>query len=236
MIKHRVKTEGFEGPLDLLLRLVDREELDITRLSLAKVADDFLAEIDKGKIDLAEMAEFLLVASQLILIKSKALLPLFQFTPEEEAEIGDLEERLREYRAFKKAAGVLQKKMAIKKIFFSREGWKREKLGVRFVNPNLSGEDLSFYWRGILERNQPKEKLEERVLQEVITLENRIDYLRNSLESRIKICFRESVRGAKNKIEVIVTFLAMLELVKRRIIVARQTEVFGDILLEKVKE
>jgi len=84
---YNVKLENFEGPLNLLLELIEKRELDITQLSLAKVADDYLEFIEReGEIDLANLSEFLLIASQLILLKSKALLPVFELTKEEEEE------------------------------------------------------------------------------------------------------------------------------------------------------
>lgn len=236
MTDYQIETEGFSGPLDLLLRLVDREELDITRLSLSQVADDFLSEMEERKIELAELAEFLLIASQLILIKSKALLPLFQFTPEEEAEIGDLEERLKEYRLFKEASLILREKLAEKKVFFAREGEKREAVKNQFVDPKISLKELKNHWENVLEKNSPGEKLEERVLEEIVTLEEKIFHLKSSLEGRMRMAFRESVQEAQNKIEVVVTFLAMLELVKRKVIFVSQEQNFGEIILERNKK
>lgn len=235
MINYEIKTEGFVGPLDLLLRLVDREELDITRLSLAKVADDFLQEMESREVELAELSEFLLIASQLILIKSKALLPFFEFTQEEEDEISDLEDRLKEYRAFKKASMELQKQLALKKVFFSREENEKKEVLKKFIDPKISLVELKELWERILEKNAPKEKMEERIMEKIITLEDRISHLKFSLEKRIKIAFRESIKGAKDKIEVIVTFLAMLEMVKRKIIFAKQEYSFGEIILTKHK-
>lgn len=235
MINYEIKTEGFVGPLDLLLRLVDREELDITRLSLAKVADDFLGEMESREIELAELAEFLLIASQLILIKSKALLPFFEFTQEEEEEIGDLEARLKEYRAFKKASLELQAQLAMKKVFFSREENEKKESLKKFIDPKISLIELKELWEGVLEKNAPKEKMEERIMEKVVTLEDRISHLKFSLEKRIKMAFKESVKGATDKIEVVVTFLAMLEMVKRKIIFASQECSFGEIILTKHK-
>lgn len=235
MINYEIKTEGFVGPLDLLLRLVDREELDITRLSLAKVADDFLEEMESREIELAELSEFLLIASQLILIKSKALLPFFEFTQEEEEEIGDLEARLKEYRSFKKASFELQAQMAMKKISFSREENEKKEVLKKFIDPKISLIELKELWEGILKKNASKEKMEERIMEKVITLEDRISYLKFSLEKRIKMAFKESIKGATDKIEVVVTFLAMLEMVKRKIIFASQECSFGEIILIKYK-
>ncbi len=99
---YKVKLEQFEGPLDLLLELIEKEKLDITNLSLTKVADEYLSYIeDRENITLDSLASFLSVASRLILIKSRALLPLLKFSEEEEEEIKDLEYQLAEYKKFK---------------------------------------------------------------------------------------------------------------------------------------
>ena len=107
---YRFKLEKFEGPLDLLLELIEKEELRITELSLAKVADQYLEYIKNNEnIHLENLSDFLSVASKLILIKSRALLPVLQFTDEEEGEIQDLARQLEEYKRFKEASQVLSR-------------------------------------------------------------------------------------------------------------------------------
>ena len=104
------KLEKFEGPLDLLLELIEKEELQITELSLAHVADQYLEHIkNNSNIHLENLAEFLSVASKLILIKSRALLPILEFSQEEEAEIKDLAKQLEEYKKFKEAARRMER-------------------------------------------------------------------------------------------------------------------------------
>ena len=123
-MSYNIKLEQFEGPLDLLLQLTEQEKLDITRVSLAQIADQYLEYISNAKnITLAHLADFLSVASKLILIKSKALLPLLQFTEEEEEEIKDLEHQLAEYKKFKEAAQKLNDVFHSPFTYFSRKGF-----------------------------------------------------------------------------------------------------------------
>src|SRR5664280_991792 len=102
MHNYQIKTEQFEGPMDLLLQMTEEQKLDITRVSLAKTAYQYLQYIaNTQNITLEHLADFLSVASRLILIKSKALLPMLEFTEEEEEEIKDLEYQLAQYKKFK---------------------------------------------------------------------------------------------------------------------------------------
>lgn len=104
-MNYRFQLEQFEGPLDLLLGLIEKEKLDITQVSLAEIADQFLAYIDNNEnINLEQLSAFLSVATRLILIKSRALLPILTFTEEEEESIQDLEEHLRLYQIFREQA------------------------------------------------------------------------------------------------------------------------------------
>lgn len=118
----KVQLEKFEGPLDLLLKLIEEQKLDITRLNLAKVADDYLEYIRANEsISLENLAEFVNIASRIILIKSQNILPSLEITAEEEKEIVDLENQLREYQKFKTAGGEIGKILEKKIFSFSRD-------------------------------------------------------------------------------------------------------------------
>lgn len=229
---YHFKLEKFEGPLDLLLDLIDKEQLNITELSLAHVADQYLEYI-RGceNIHLENLAEFLAVASRLILIKSRALLPILQFSEEEEAEIKDLTQQLEEYRKFKEAAALLAKLSESGRISYARESYG----GVEalFYPPeNLNVSDLQKNFLAVLQDIPVIEKLEEEVVREVVTLEEKINDLQNRLRSKIETSFAELTANAADKIDVIVSFLAMLEMVKQRLVEVEQTELFCDIRLK----
>jgi len=231
---YQFKLEKFEGPLDLLLELIEKEKLNITELSLANVTDQYLEHIkNNANIHLDNLAEFLSVASKLILIKSRALLPMLKFTEEEEAEIKDLTEQLAAYKKFKEAAEVLGKIAEKGKISYSREGFS----GVKsfFYPPeNINIFDLKKYFSAVLSEIPVVEKLEEEVVREVMTLEEKINDLQNVLRQKVETYFSELTVNATDKVDVIVSFLAMLEMVKQRIIHVEQDELFQDIKL-KVK-
>ncbi len=228
-MSYSVKQEKFEGPLDLLLELIKKEELEITDFSLSQVADEYLDYIrDNEKINLANMAEFLSIASKLILIKSRALLPILKFSDEEEEEIEDLKLQLEKYKKFKEASKKLGEIVALGKISYSREGYK----GIEntfFPPENFNIYDFKKYFSKIIEDIPEIEKLQEEIVSEVVSLEERINEMENSLRSQVEISFSEMALKAKDKVDIIVSFLAILEMVKQRLISVRQERLFEDI-------
>jgi segregation and condensation protein A len=229
---YKVKLEQFEGPLDLLLSLIDDQKLDISRLSLASVTDQYLEFLEQKKtVTLENLAEFLSIASKLILIKSKSLLPILELTDEEEKEIEDLEIQLRDYRRFKEAAKKIEKIESSGRMCFSRDNF----LGIQafFAPPeNINAFDLKKYFLKVLSEIPVREKLEEEIVRDVITLEEKINHLEKVMRERLETSFSELVSSSSDKIEVIVSFLAMLELVKQRIISVEQDSLFQDIRLK----
>jgi segregation and condensation protein A len=229
---YNIKTEHFEGPLDLLLQLTEDQKLDITRVSLAKIADQYLEYVaNTQNITLEHLADFLSIAARLILIKSKALLPMLEFTEEEEAEINDLEYQLAEYKKFKEASKNLSVLFHGSKKSFSRESFSGQ--SVIFYPPeNITAGDLAKAFSKILGEIPVIEKLQQELVEEVLTLEEKIGHLQDTLKNKIQTSFSEFVADAKDKIEVIVSFLAMLELVKQQLIHVEQGELFSEIKLK----
>ena len=232
---YNIKIEQFEGPLDLLLQLTEQEKLDITRVSLAQIADQYLQYISQAEnITLQNLADFLSVASKLILIKSKALLPLLEFSPEEEEEIKDLEHQLAEYKKFKEAAGGLNLLLQNPLRFFARESFLGQ--GVVFYPPEkITSEDLRKAFSKVLGEIPVVEKLEQEMIKEVLTLEEKIVHLQETLRQKVQTSFAELIANATDKVEVVVSFLAMLEMVKQKLIHVEQGELFSEIRL-KYKE
>ena len=230
---YKIKTDQFEGPLDLLLNLIEEQKLDITRFSLAKVADQYLEYISqKDQVTLENLAEFLTIASRLILIKSKALLPNLELSQDEEEEIKDLEYQLAQYKRFKD----ISKKIG-RMYSSSRRGYARELFsGIRsfFYPPvGINAYDLKKTYARILSEIPLIEKLEEEMVREVVTLEEKISEMQKALTHRMETTFSQIAMSAKDKIEVIISFLAMLELVKQRIIHVEQNGLFTEIKLKK---
>ncbi|MBU4256983.1 segregation/condensation protein A [Patescibacteria group bacterium] len=231
-----IKLEKFEGPLSLLLRLIEKEEMDITEISLAKIADQYIEYIRSlSKTDSEEMADFLVVAARLLLIKSKALLPYLY--PEEEREIEELEQQLRMYKEFLDAAKKVQALIGRKKFMFAREFNRKAILAnIHLFSPpkKLTARDLAAVFQEIIGGLRPIEKLEEEKLEHKINIEDKISAIQNMLINRIKISFSKVMAGAGTKTEVIVIFLAMLELIKQRDITAEQSGLFEEILINKI--
>jgi segregation and condensation protein A len=230
MVYH-AKLDKFEGPLDLLLQLIEEQKLEITEVSLAKVADQYLDYLSqKEKITLENLADFLTVASKLILIKSKALLPTLEFSDEEEKEILDLEQQLAQFKKFKEISKAIGKLAESNRIGFSRDKFVSVK-SFFFPPENINVFDLKKYFVKVLSEIPVMEKLEEEMVREVITLEEKIGHLQAHLKERVETSFHELVSGAEDKVDVIVSFLAMLEMVKQRLVHVEQGDLFSEIKL-----
>ncbi len=236
LMEYHIQLEQFEGPLPLLLSLIEREKLDITRLSLAKIADQYLEYLTReDSISLDNLARFLSVAARLILIKSKALLPILAFTDEEEEEIGDLEAELRRYKQFKEAAIRLGMLFSERHTLYTRES-SLGSVSIFLPPKNMTKEDLAQYFRSVIGNLPSMEILEEKRVAEIVTLEEKITLLQESIRDRVQKSFSEIVSSATDRVHVIVSFLALLELVKQRIVHAQQGELFGEIHFRSVTE
>jgi segregation and condensation protein A len=232
---YQIKTGQFEGPLDLLLDLIEKQEVDITRVSLAEITDEYLRYINEKKdISLYNLTDFLSVAAKLILIKSHALLPLLRLDDEEEGDLQELEIQLAALKVFKDHGESFL-------AFFDRANASYGNAGIwgqqsYFCPPeDLSVEHLHKGFLSSLHTIPRIESLEEQIMSDVISLEKRIITIQKSVQERAEIAFSEITANAKDRTEIVVSFLALLELVKQRIIVARQNHVFDDIVLQNDK-
>lgn len=231
----KFKLEKFEGPLSLLLKLIEHQEMDITQVSMSKVADQYVDYIrSNNNINPEEMADFLVVAARLLLIKSKALLPYLY--PEEEEEIEELEQQLKMYKEFIEASKEIQKRLGKKIFMFAREFNRKALLNnVNLFAPpkDLDKNEVKIVFIELLTRIQPPEKLEEETIGHKISIEEKIIHIQKMLLDRIKTSFNEVLQKAENKTEIVVSFLAILELMRQREITLEQNEIFGDIIISK---
>jgi segregation and condensation protein A len=213
----------FEGPFDLLLELVAKRKLFVSDVSLAEVTDDFIRYIDEHEeFPISESAEFIVVASTLMLIKSRSLLPMLELTEEEEESIEDLEMRLKIYARVKELAVGL-KKLYGKEIIFEKSP-NRNPVVVFSPDSKTDTENLLAGLKRVLESLPKKEVLPKAVVRKMITLEETIEKLAEKIAKGMKTNFNDFVGkdlGAsgkltyEKKVSIIVGFLAMLELVKR---------------------
>ena len=231
------KIDKFEGPLGLLLQLIEREEMDITQISLAKIADQYIEYIKSSKdIGPEELADFLVVAAKLLLIKSRALLPFLKGEAEE--EIQEFEHQLKMYKEFLEAAKKIEAIIGKKRFSFAREFNRQAFLAsANIFSPpkNLKAADLKTVFKEIIENIRPAaDPLEEKNLEQIVNIEDKILAIQQILLEKIKISFNHIMAGAKNKTEVIVSFLAMLELIKQRDITVVQGGLFEEIEINKM--
>ena len=228
---YQVSLQQFTGPLDLLLQLVESKNLSITDLSLAQVTQEYINYInEKDNINPEELADFLVIASTLLLIKSKALLPSLILKPEEEEEILDLETRLKIYKKYKEAAEFL--KNTIKKEIFliNRPSWFNVSSSFN-PPPHFEINYLVNSLENILSQIGGNEEvvLEKKKIEKIKTLEERIKELVERLTNNNKYKLSDLVDNKENKIDLILTFLAILHLAKRKIINLEQNNNFGEI-------
>ena len=231
--QYHFELEQFQGPLDVLLQLIEREKLDITEVSLAKITDQFLAYIDNNQnIELENLAGFLSIATRLILIKSRALLPVLTFTEEEEESIHDLEEHLRLYQIYREQARKLETLFSQRNALFARESFLGFK-SVYYPPNDIDVNDLHDALLGVLGTIEPLVVLPEKELLTIVTLEERILEFKKHLTERVEMSFHEFLGSTTERLDVIVSFLAVLELVKQRFIHAMQERVASHITLTR---
>lgn len=224
-----VKTAIFEGPLDLLLNLIEERKMLVSDVSLAEVADGFLAYIGEQKtFPVGETAQFIVVAATLLLLKSKALLPVLSLSDDEESDVHDLEKRLRALQLIREAAKRLSQQKG--RIFLGE--------GIRIDEP-LFMPSADMTPMGIVDalrealRHAPRKKLVDEVeVKKVVSLDEMIDRLTERVQNAIRMTFRDFAQGATDPREVVVGFLAMLELVKRGFAHVSQDAQFEEISIE----
>jgi segregation and condensation protein A len=227
------KVHQFEGPLDLLLSLIEQRQLDITTIALAEVTEQFLAYLKQlEKIDPTVLADYLSIAAKLLVIKSKAILPTLELEPEEEDASFDLEAKLILYKQFKEVAKHFKKLDNRRKQSFLRSITFEQKISF-YPDPSITGKELHNAILTVLSGLKELDNLPKAKLKEAISIQEKIDHLRNQLSDKIETRLSDLIKTAKNKGEVIITFLALLELIKQKIFVADQEALFADVVIKK---
>ncbi|MFC1731736.1 segregation and condensation protein A [candidate division KSB1 bacterium] len=230
----KVKFEGFEGPLELLLSLIEKRKLPINDVSLASVTDDYIGHIEtQQQFPLSQTSHFILVASTLLLIKSKSLLPTLDLTSEEEEDMESLERRLKLFKQNKELSIHISKMFGENILFEANEAKIADSERVFSPPQDASVESIQEGIVRVLKR-LPKIKLvPEAVVKKVVSIEEMIESLTVRITKNLRMSFSEfSNIGKAEKVEVIVSFLAMLELTKQGIINIVQEKTFSDITME----
>lgn len=229
---HSIKTEQFEGPLDVLLQLIESAKLDITAISLSRITEEYLSILTKLSESLSadELAEFLVVASKLLLIKSRALIAAH--SEEDEEEMREFEERLRLYRLFVNAGREMARQWNTGRTLFVRRAGLDSVTAVFSPPPKLSADSLYHTFASIASRAIRTAELIRSACVRYdarITVAEKIEHIRSLIASRVSVVFKSLLAQKSNKSDVIVSFLALLELIKQRSVRAAQDELFAEI-------
>lgn len=229
------KVSQFEGPLDLLLNLIEQRQLDITQIALAEVTEQFLQYIKQLEhLDPTTLADYLAIAAKLLVIKSKAILPSLEMEPEED-EIGvDLESRLILYKQFKEVAKVLKRLDNRRRQSFSRLVTFEERMSF-YPDSAITTKELHSAVLRVLLQLKELDNLPKAKIKEAVSIQEKINHLQKLLSIQIETRLSDLLKQAKNKDEVIVTFLALLELIKQKIFSAEQETLFAEVVIKKAK-
>ncbi len=236
---YRVQLDIFEGPLDLLLYLVKKDEVDIHEISIERIASQYLEYIDTFKMLNIELAsEFIVMAANLIYIKSRMLLPRHVQTPEEEADEDDprweLIRQLIEYKKFKDAAGFLKEREDEQLKMFATQPELPDVPTEPAPLPESVGIfDLIRAFQNVLKRFDETESIGE-IFDDRFTVAEQIDFLIDEVPPGRKIPFSRLFADAGTKSQVVVTFIALLELIRLREFRVRQERSLGEIELERM--
>lgn len=231
---YRIEVPAFNGPLDLLLHLIEREELDITVISLARVTEQYLAQIEHLKQEkIEDLIDFLVIGARLVLIKSRALLPKSPFAPSEDEEEDPalaLLRQLRHYKRFKQAASWLQERHDRGLRTYLRVA-PPPQLESKLDLTGVDRQTLLLALRAVLTRAQSQQDSVDVVQPRRVTIESQIERLRSILQNQVHTSFRDVLSERADRTEIAVTLLATLELIKRREATAHQSYLFGPIEL-----
>jgi len=229
----KVRVHNFEGPLDLLLSLIEQQQLDITQIALAQVTEQFLQYIKQLEhVDPTVLADYLSIAAKLLVIKSKAILPSLEVEPEEEDAGHDLESKLLLYKQFKEVAKYLKHLDNRRKQSWTRTLTFEERVSF-YPDPGVTAKEMHAAIITVLQGLRELDNLPKAKVKEAISIQEKIDHLRNSLGQQVETKLSDLLKTAKNKTEVIVTFLALLELIKQKIFIADQETLFADVVIKK---
>ncbi|MBV8586008.1 MAG: segregation/condensation protein A [Verrucomicrobia bacterium] len=237
---YKVRLEVFEGPLDLLLYLIKREEVDVYDISIERITKQYLEYLDTFRmLDLELAGEFVVMAATLIYIKSRSLLPVHQQPPEEEADEEDprwdLIRQLVEYKKFKDAATYLHQRELLQEGIISRVPDKPD-FGdlTALLKTEVGIFDLINAFQKVLRRIESRRENLREIFEENFTVSEKIEHILTVLRHTSRVAFSELFAQAASRTEVVVTFLALLELIRLKQLRVTQENSFGEIQIQAI--
>ncbi|EPM5665820.1 segregation/condensation protein A [Listeria monocytogenes] len=242
MVEMNFKVDAFEGPLDLLLHLIGQLEVDIYDIPMAEITDqymEFVHTMQEMELDVA--SEYLVMAATLLAIKSKMLLPKQELeidydTLEEEEDPRDaLVEKLMEYKRFKEAAKELKEKEAERSFYFSKPPMDLAEYddGIKVAELDVSLNDMLSAFNKMLRRKKLNKPLHTRITTQEISIDERMDSVLGKLHQQVNHRLRfDELFEEQTKEQLVVTFLALLELMKRKLVEVEQAESFADLYVQ----
>jgi len=236
-LNYNVQTPVYEGPLDLLLNLIERAELDVTSVSLAMVTDQYLAYINGlEQINADEISAFLVIAAKLLQIKSEALLPRPPVREPGEEDVGrSLVDQLKLYKRFKEIGAWLSAQEQANLRTYLRVA-PPPKVEPKLDMSNLTLEKLVNAAGEAFAKEEEKQPLGMVIAPPRITIREKIDLISKTMKEVERSTFRALLEQGASRLEIVVTFLALLELVKRYRVAAHQEGLFGDIEIDRMEE
>ena len=232
--QYKVKLPSFEGPLDLLLYLIRKEEVSIYDIPIARITEQYLDHLRAmQEMDIGVAGEFLVMAATLIHIKSQTLLPRDPYADEEQAEDprAELVYQLLEHQKFKGVANVLHQRAMMEGAAFMRASIETDE-----SNPEISATVFQLFevFREVLNRRRAINEIE--IARDEMTMGEKISQIKTIIAEQGEVRAREMFERAGSRRELVLTFLAMLELVKELIIRLTQSDTFGEIIITKREE
>ncbi|MCJ7716818.1 MAG: segregation/condensation protein A [Anaerolineales bacterium] len=235
---YKIDTPVYQGPLDLLLQLIETSELDITTLALAQVTNQYLKHLEKlQNLPPDEISAFLVIAAKLIQIKSEALLPHQRSDREEEIDIGnELARQLIAYKRYKEIAELLADRKDLGYQTFIRLSSSQMEINDQLDLGEFGINDLLDLAISIFQKEIDRKSISTVVERPKITIKDKINQISDRFKNSDQITFRELLGKEYSRLDIVISFLALLELIKGNFIEVIQTEIFDDITMKKIKE
>ena len=227
-----IQTDAYSGPLDLLIDLIEKRKFLVNDISIASVTDDYMLYVAQfEKSTLRDMADFIVLASTLLLLKSKSLLPVLELTDTEEENIENLEKRLRLYQIYRNVGKTLSDIFGKSKLYEKRFIPDKNPLFITDTFTHIDALHLAL--TDVIQKLPKKIEKPKVQIRTVISLEEMISRLKQRIENQLKITFKEFTGNTVERTNIIVGFLAVLEMVKQGGVTVSQQARFHDIAIER---